>query len=168
MQPTNLSLAASGLFISPRECELHEGRIFVYLVCSVSQAQYREQSKRSVNIEVELGAVNRYFYTLCVHPSALNFHCSFMLLIRLLIDNAVHMGPGEYLLSDGQKNEAKTLLCISVWLRLYSHCISRREVTRICWVTEVRSLWFQVRLGHLLTTLEQVDHLACLSLFPHL
>jgi len=44
----------------------------------------------------------------------------------------MHMGPGEQLLSGCQKNEAKTLLWISVWLWLSSHCVSGRQVTVVC------------------------------------
>lgn len=44
---------------------------------------------------------------------------------RLRTDNVVHLGPGDTVPSDCQKNETKTLLT-SAWFWLYSHCLSRR------------------------------------------
>lgn len=99
MQPTSLSLAASGLFINPLECELHKNRMLVCLTCSVSQAQYLGQSKHSVSVELKPGAADRRFSALCVSS-----HSRFALWFyvpgkRLLIGNAMCMAPGEYLLS---------------------------------------------------------------------
>lgn len=79
MQRTSLLLAVSWLFISPLECELHKDRIFVDLICSVSQAQYLGQNKPSIN-ELRPGAVDRNFSTLCVYSPIPDFHCGFIFL----------------------------------------------------------------------------------------
>lgn len=80
MPPTNLSLAASELFIKLQKCELHRGRIFV-LFALYPQAQYQGQSKHSINIEVKSGGqlADILIPSVCIIP--LNFHCGFMLLI---------------------------------------------------------------------------------------
>lgn len=123
MQPTNLSMVASGLFVKLQKCELHKGRIFVCLIWSVSQAQYQGQSKHSINIEVKSGAVRRHFNTLCVRcPTQfpLWFYAPDN---RLLVNNTMHMGPGEYLLSGCQKNEENHSSPVGLALSLLLLCI---------------------------------------------
>lgn len=83
---------------------------------------------------------------------------------RLRTGNAVHLGPGDTVLSDCQKNETKTLRT-SAWLWLYSHHLSRRGSDH-----RMLSYWSQkslvpVSAGHLLnphiTSLLWVCFLIC-------
>lgn len=108
-----VSLAASGLFINPLECDKTPCRS--YLLCIPHTVPGIEWALNKCWTQTR--AVDRNFSTVCV----LWFYVPKN---RLLIDNTMHLGPGEYLLSDCLKNETKTL-CISAWLWLYSR-ISRR------------------------------------------
>lgn len=126
-QNTNMGQVQRPIFHWQRpDCSLthwdepHWGRILVCLICTVSQAQCLGQNKPSIN-DLKPGTADRNFSTLCILPP--RFPLWFYVPNnRLLIDNAMHMGPSEYLLSDCQ-NES---LCRSAWLWPYSHCTSRR------------------------------------------
>lgn len=93
-----------------------------YLVCFPS-AIPGAQSKHSINIEVKSGAVRRHFNTLCAlcrTQFPLWFYAPDN---RLLVNNTMHMGPGEYLLSGCQKNEENHSSHVGLALSLLSLCI---------------------------------------------
>lgn len=141
MQRTSLLLATSWLFVSPLECELHKGRIFVDLICSVSQAQYLGQNEPSIN-ELRPGAVDRNFSTLCVYPPTPDFYCGFMFLIT---DFWLIMLCTWFLANIcfpiARRMRLKHFFVYLLGSGFTFIVYPGEEVTIECWVTEVRSLF---------------------------